>query len=184
MYKIIFFWVNPLVVYCISIILHLFNIVNLFYWIEVGDYEQQSVKTCKRGSPQLRKTLFLIMDTILKLAPIDGSMISSWWKTFPRQKLLFLCRLPGGFGTLTLKKRAPQGAHKKPLRLQISRVSLEAQTGFEPVRTGVADHCLTAWLMRHIQFWWLQRESNPCYRRERAISFPFFHGASYLKLPK
>ncbi len=25
---------------------------------------------------------------------------------------------------------------------------LEAQTGFEPVRTGVADHCLTAWLLR------------------------------------
>ena len=24
----------------------------------------------------------------------------------------------------------------------------EAQTGFEPVRTGVADHCLTAWLLR------------------------------------
>ena len=27
---------------------------------------------------------------------------------------------------------------------------LEAQTGFEPVDTGVADHCLTTWLLRHI----------------------------------
>ena len=36
-----------------------------------GDYEQQSVKTSKRGSPQLRKTLFLIMDALMKLAPID-----------------------------------------------------------------------------------------------------------------
>ena len=26
----------------------------------------------------------------------------------------------------------------------------EAQTGFEPVDTGVADHCLTTWLLRHI----------------------------------
>ena len=25
---------------------------------------------------------------------------------------------------------------------------LEAQTGFEPVDTGVADHCLTTWLLR------------------------------------
>ena len=25
----------------------------------------------------------------------------------------------------------------------------EAQTGFEPVDTGVADHCLTTWLLRH-----------------------------------
>ncbi len=27
---------------------------------------------------------------------------------------------------------------------------VEAQTGFEPVDTGVADHCLTTWLLRHI----------------------------------
>ena len=26
----------------------------------------------------------------------------------------------------------------------------EAQTGFEPVDTGVADHCLTTWLRRHM----------------------------------
>ena len=25
----------------------------------------------------------------------------------------------------------------------------KAQTGFEPVDTGVADHCLTTWLLRH-----------------------------------
>lgn len=36
-----------------------------------GDYEQQNVKTSKRGSPQLRKTLFLIMDSLMKLAPQD-----------------------------------------------------------------------------------------------------------------
>ena len=27
----------------------------------------------------------------------------------------------------------------------------EAQTGFEPVDTGVADHCLTTWLLRHYE---------------------------------
>ena len=26
----------------------------------------------------------------------------------------------------------------------------EAQTGFEPVNDGVADRCLTTWLLRHI----------------------------------
>ena len=28
-------------------------------------------------------------------------------------------------------------------------LSHKAQTGFEPVDTGVADHCLTTWLLRH-----------------------------------
>ena len=31
-------------------------------------------------------------------------------------------------------------------------LSKEAQTGFEPVDTGVADHCLTTWLLRHTHF--------------------------------
>ena len=34
--------------------------------------------------------------------------------------------------------------------LDENRGFLEAQTGFEPVDTGVADHCLTTWLLRHI----------------------------------
>lgn len=36
-----------------------------------GAYEQQSVRTSKRGSPQLRKTLFMIMSSLMKLAPCD-----------------------------------------------------------------------------------------------------------------
>jgi transposase len=36
-----------------------------------GTYEQQSVRTSKRGSPQLRKTLFMIMASLMKLAPCD-----------------------------------------------------------------------------------------------------------------
>lgn len=36
-----------------------------------GDYEQQSIRTSKRGAPQLRKALFLIMDSLMKLAPSD-----------------------------------------------------------------------------------------------------------------
>ena len=41
---------------------------------------------------------------------------------------------------------------KKKLRKQYVSEALlrEAQTGFEPVDTGVADHCLTTWLLRHI----------------------------------
>ena len=39
----------------------------------------------------------------------------------------------------------------KTKRASITKLfCLEAQTGFEPVRTGVADHCLTTWLLRHI----------------------------------
>jgi transposase len=34
-----------------------------------GTYEQQSVRTSKRGSAQLRKTLFQIMDVLIKTAP-------------------------------------------------------------------------------------------------------------------
>ena len=42
------------------------------------------------------------------------------------------------------------GQRKNPEKSTFFEVSEEAQTGFEPVRTGVADHCLTAWLLRHI----------------------------------
>lgn len=39
---------------------------------------------------------------------------------------------------------------KNPENLMFLGVFKEAQTGFEPVDTGVADHCLTTWLLRHI----------------------------------
>ena len=32
-----------------------------------GNYEAQSVRTSKRGSPQLRKALFLVMDVLILL---------------------------------------------------------------------------------------------------------------------
>ena len=38
---------------------------------ESGDYAQKSVHTTKHGSPYLRKTLFLIMDVLIKLQPED-----------------------------------------------------------------------------------------------------------------
>ena len=38
---------------------------------ESGSYEQKSVPTTKRGSADLRKTLFQIMDVLIKTAPID-----------------------------------------------------------------------------------------------------------------
>ena len=38
------------------------------------------------------------------------------------------------------------------VKLTFFGVFLEAQTGFEPVDTGVADHCLTTWLLRRSYF--------------------------------
>ena len=42
------------------------------------------------------------------------------------------------------------GQEKNPETISFRDLSGEAQTGFEPVDTGVADHCLTTWLLRHI----------------------------------
>ena len=36
-----------------------------------GDYNQKSNRTSKKGSPQLRKTLFLIMDGLIQRSPVD-----------------------------------------------------------------------------------------------------------------
>ena len=41
------------------------------------------------------------------------------------------------------------GQEKTPETISFRGLSGEAQTGFEPVDTGVADHCLTTWLLRH-----------------------------------
>lgn len=38
---------------------------------ESGSYKQKSVHTSKRGAPQLRKTLFLVMDVLIQNAPED-----------------------------------------------------------------------------------------------------------------
>ena len=37
-----------------------------------GDHERKSNRTSKKGSPYLRKTLFVIMDGILQRSPIDN----------------------------------------------------------------------------------------------------------------
>lgn len=42
------------------------------------------------------------------------------------------------------------GQEKTPETISFRGLSGEAQTGFEPVDTGVADHCLTTWLLRHM----------------------------------
>jgi len=39
-----------------------------------GAYEAHSVRTSKRGSPQLRKTLFQVMDVLIKSAPSDDAV--------------------------------------------------------------------------------------------------------------
>lgn len=39
-----------------------------------GKYEAQSVRTSKRGSPQLRKALFQVMDCLIKTTPTDDAV--------------------------------------------------------------------------------------------------------------
>ena len=39
-----------------------------------GTYDQKSVRSSKRGSPQLRKTLFLVMSVLIQAAPEDDSV--------------------------------------------------------------------------------------------------------------
>ncbi len=41
-----------------------------------GDYDRKSNRTSKRGSPYLRKTLFCVMDGILKRAPLDNPVFA------------------------------------------------------------------------------------------------------------
>ncbi len=60
-----------------------------------GDYEQQSVRTSKRGTPQLRKTLFLIMDSLMKLAPPDDPVYGFMMKKRAQCKDYYFIWLPG-----------------------------------------------------------------------------------------
>jgi len=41
---------------------------------ESGQYVQKSVRTSKKGSPHLRKTLFQIMDSLIKRKPVDDAV--------------------------------------------------------------------------------------------------------------
>ena len=45
---------------------------------------------------------------------------------------------------------------KSAQKIKIFWAFKEAQTGFEPVNTGVADHCLTTWLLRHFHFYYMK----------------------------
>ena len=41
------------------------------FFNESGTYEQKSVRTTKRGSAYLRKTLFQVMDILLRTSPVE-----------------------------------------------------------------------------------------------------------------
>ena len=64
-------------------------------------------------------------------------------------------------------------ATKKVLKIQDFS---EATTGFEPVIRVLQTHALPLGYVAR----WLLRESNPCYRRERAMSWPLDQGALYV----
>ena len=66
---------------------------------------------------------------IKAVAKISGDDYNVVVKTYSFVRFSFLCR------------------SKNPEKLMFFEVFKEAQTGFEPVDTGVADHCLTTWLM-------------------------------------
>ena len=53
---------------------------------ESGSYEQKSVPTSKRGSSDLRKTLFQVMDVLIKTHPQDDPYLSVLRKKTEAQK--------------------------------------------------------------------------------------------------
>ena len=74
---------------------------------------------------------------IKAVAKISGDDYNVVVKTYSFVRFSFLCR------------------SKNPEKLMFFEVFKEAQTGFEPVDTGVADHCLTTWLLRLTQIVYL-----------------------------
>lgn len=60
-----------------------------------GTYEQKSVRTSKRGSTQLRKTLFLIMSVLMKRAPDHDSVYCFIQKKRNEGKPFFVCMTAG-----------------------------------------------------------------------------------------
>ncbi|WP_430617394.1 hypothetical protein IGI86_002657 [Enterococcus sp. AZ188] len=56
-----------------------------------GSYEQRSVRTSKRGSAQLRKTLFLIMSVLIKRAAAEDPVYCFITKKRQVGKLFFVC---------------------------------------------------------------------------------------------
>ncbi len=71
---------------------------------------------------------------IKAVAKISGDDYNVVVKTYSFVRFSFLCR------------------SKNPEKLMFFEVFKEAQTGFEPVDTGVADHCLTTWLLRLVYY--------------------------------
>lgn len=93
-------------------------------------YTDQSIKTC-----------------ILKLFFLKKGL--GLWKNGLVKKIVnffFPIIMPPYFFRLDYRILKKEKASKT----LIFWASREAQAGFEPARTGVADHCLTTWLLRHI----------------------------------
>ncbi|WP_411268844.1 transposase [Enterococcus sp. OL5] len=60
-----------------------------------GTHKHKSVRTSKRGSTQLRKTLFLIMSVLMKRAPDHDSVYCFIQKKRNEEKPFFVCMNAG-----------------------------------------------------------------------------------------
>ena len=60
-----------------------------------GSYEQKSVPASKRGSAELRKTLFQVMDCLIKTMPQDDSVYLFMDKKRAQGKPYYICMTAG-----------------------------------------------------------------------------------------
>ena len=81
--------------------------------------------------------------------PVSGKLFQASCAVFPPSYSISAPAFPPKYFRSIFKRNK----RKTPKNQQFFEVSEEAQTGFEPVSTGVADHCLTTWLLRHILLW-------------------------------
>ena len=85
--------------------------------------------------------------------PVSGKLFQASCAVFPPSYSISAPAFPPKYFSRIFRNIFKRNKRKTPKNQQFFEVSEEAQTGFEPVSTGVADHCLTTWLLRHILLW-------------------------------
>lgn len=64
---------------------------------ESGSYEQKSVPTSKRGSSDLRKTLFQVMDALIKTRPQDNAVYQNKKRAQGKPHYVYMTAGPNKF---------------------------------------------------------------------------------------